>query len=81
MNNQEIILAELKTAAEVLNQFIAEPENLIKIEKAAKWMTEAVKNGGKIIFMNQLPTFVNGFQDYEKRQMEFEQKINQFKSI
>ncbi len=49
MNNQEIILAELKTAAEVLNQFIGEPENIINIEKAANWMTDAVKNGGKII--------------------------------
>ena len=49
MTNQELILAELKSAAEVLNQFIAEPENLAKIEMAAQWMAESVKNGNKII--------------------------------
>jgi len=49
MSNQELILAELKSAADVLNQFIAEPENLAKIEKAAQWMAESVKKGNKII--------------------------------
>lgn len=49
MSNQELILAELKSAADVLNQFIAEPENLAKIETAAQWMAESVKNGNKII--------------------------------
>lgn len=49
MSNQELILAELKTAADVLNQFIADPENLAKIETAAQWMAESVKKGNKII--------------------------------
>lgn len=49
MSNQELILAELKSAADVLNQFIAEPENLAKIETAAQWMAESVKKGNKII--------------------------------
>jgi D-sedoheptulose 7-phosphate isomerase len=49
MNNQEMILAELKSAADVLTQFLGATENLAKIEEAAKWMVEAVNNGGKII--------------------------------
>jgi len=49
MSNQELILAELKSAADVLNQFIADPENLAKIETAAQWMAESVKKGNKII--------------------------------
>jgi D-sedoheptulose 7-phosphate isomerase len=49
MNNQEMILAELKSAADVLTQFLEITENLAKIEKAAKWMLEAVNKGGKII--------------------------------
>lgn len=49
MSSQETILAELKSAAEILNQFISEPENILKIEKAADWMAKSVKNGGKII--------------------------------
>jgi D-sedoheptulose 7-phosphate isomerase len=49
MSNQEVILAELKSAADVLNQFIAESENLVKIEKAAQWMSESIKKGNKII--------------------------------
>ena len=49
MSNQELIAAEFKSAADVLNQFIAEPENFAKIEKAAQWMAESVKKGNKII--------------------------------
>ncbi|HAR20676.1 MAG TPA: phosphoheptose isomerase [Cytophagales bacterium] len=49
MNNKEMILAELKSAADVLTQFLGATENLAKIEEAAKWMVEAVNNGGKII--------------------------------
>lgn len=44
-----MILAELKSAADVLTQFLEVSENLAKIEKAAKWMVEAVNKGGKII--------------------------------
>ena len=44
-----MILAELKSAADVLTQFLGATENLAKIEEAANWMVEAVNNGGKII--------------------------------
>jgi len=49
MEFQELILAELQTAAEVLNQFLANDDNLIKIERAATMMAESVKKGGKLI--------------------------------
>ena len=45
----EIILAELKTAADVLNQFLSEKENMVKIEQAAEWMIDSLKKSGKII--------------------------------
>lgn len=43
------ISAELKEAAQVLDKFIAEPENLLKIEKAALIMHKSLEAGGKII--------------------------------
>jgi len=49
MTNQELIVAELKTASDVLEQFLNDQENIVKIEQAAAWMAEAVKDGGKII--------------------------------
>lgn len=49
MEFQEVILAELQTAADVLNQFLANDDNLIKIEKAANLMADAVKKGGKLL--------------------------------
>ena len=49
MTNQELILAELKSAQDVLYQFLNEPENILKIEQAAQLMAESVKEGGKII--------------------------------
>ena len=36
-------------AEEVLNQFIKEESNLVKIDNAAKVMVESIRNGGKII--------------------------------
>lgn len=49
MEYQELILAELQTAADVLNQFLANDDNLIKIERAATLMADAVKKGGKLL--------------------------------
>ena len=49
MTNQELIIAELKSAQDVLDQFLNEPDNISKIEQAANWMAESVKEGGKII--------------------------------
>ena len=49
IDNQELILSELKTAADVLNSFISNDDNLLKIEKAANWMSDAVKKGGKLL--------------------------------
>ncbi len=49
MSNLELIISELKTAADVLDQFLNEPENISKIEHAANWMADSVKDGGKII--------------------------------
>jgi D-sedoheptulose 7-phosphate isomerase len=49
MSKTEIILSELKTAADVLNQFLGNEENLLKIEKAASWMADSVKKGNKIM--------------------------------
>lgn len=49
MTNQELIVSELRTASDVLEQFLNEPENILKIEQAANWMADSVKDGGKII--------------------------------
>lgn len=49
MSNNELILAELKMAADVLHQFISEKENSDKIETAAECMAESIKKGCKII--------------------------------
>ncbi len=49
MENYSEILAELQEAQKVLNDFISSEENLINIEKVADLMSEAIKNGKKII--------------------------------
>lgn len=49
MSNSSSIVNELKQAAEVLNQFLSNPENIENIEKAAGIMISSIKNGGKII--------------------------------
>ncbi|OEK02385.1 phosphoheptose isomerase [Roseivirga sp. 4D4] len=48
MNNQQLILEELKEAAKVLDQFLNNEQNLNQIEAAAQLMSEAINNGGKI---------------------------------
>lgn len=48
MENQQLILEELKEAAKVLDQFISNENNLEQIASAAQLMSEAIKNGGKI---------------------------------
>ncbi|MBO9700036.1 MAG: D-sedoheptulose 7-phosphate isomerase [Sporocytophaga sp.] len=47
--NSNTILAELKSAAEVLNNFINSEQNIQAIETAAELMISSLKNGGKII--------------------------------
>jgi D-sedoheptulose 7-phosphate isomerase len=48
-NNIKIIVAEFVEAQQVLNSFIHNATNFSLIEKAAELMTEALKNGHKII--------------------------------
>ncbi|MBO3699620.1 D-sedoheptulose 7-phosphate isomerase [Roseivirga sp. E12] len=48
MNNQQLILEELKEAAKVLDQFLNNDDNLSQIEAAAQLMSDAINNGGKI---------------------------------
>jgi D-sedoheptulose 7-phosphate isomerase len=49
MASTDTILAELTQAHEVLTKFIADPENLSRIEEAALLMGTAVRHGGKIM--------------------------------
>ncbi|EJF10303.1 D-sedoheptulose 7-phosphate isomerase [Pontibacter sp. BAB1700] len=45
----QIILQELQEAQQTLNNFIADPNNIAAIEKAANAMADAVAAGGKIL--------------------------------
>lgn len=49
MSYSSIIAAELQQAADVLQNFLADPENLTKIEGAARLISDSVKRGGKVI--------------------------------
>ncbi|MBL7863166.1 MAG: D-sedoheptulose 7-phosphate isomerase [Cyclobacteriaceae bacterium] len=49
MSYSSLIATELKQAAEVLQQFINNEENLKQIESAAKAIAASVRQGGKII--------------------------------
>jgi D-sedoheptulose 7-phosphate isomerase len=49
MSYTSIIVAELNQAADVLQKFLSDDENLKKIESAAKAIAESVKQGGKVI--------------------------------
>ena len=49
MSVHDIILDELNQAAETLNSFLKDPNNISKIEAAASMLSGAVKTGGKII--------------------------------
>jgi len=49
MTSQEIIVAELKQAAQVLDKYMSNPHNLVLIEEASRIIADAVKRGGKVI--------------------------------
>ena len=49
MNYQSIISQELKEAQTVLDNFLSDPEQLEKIEKAAGLMADAIIHNGKIL--------------------------------
>ncbi|HSI91194.1 MAG TPA: D-sedoheptulose 7-phosphate isomerase [Adhaeribacter sp.] len=49
MSSAQQILAELSEAQQVLTNFLAQPENIAAIEKAAELMAIALKNGGRIL--------------------------------
>jgi len=49
MNYQNIISQELKEAQTVLDNFLSDPEQIEKIEKAAGLMAEAIIHNGKIL--------------------------------
>lgn len=49
MENLSQIKSNFLEAEKVLNQFIKEESNLVKIDNAAKVMVESIRNGGKII--------------------------------
>ncbi len=49
MNYLSIISKELNQAAEVLQDFISNKENLKRIESAANMIADSIKQGGKII--------------------------------
>jgi len=45
----DLIRAELTTARDLLDRFLAEPANLASIEQAARLMADALGQGGKIL--------------------------------
>ncbi|MCW5911526.1 MAG: D-sedoheptulose 7-phosphate isomerase [Cyclobacteriaceae bacterium] len=49
MSYTELIAAELKQAASVLDSFLADEQNLVQIEAAAKQIATSIKSGGKVI--------------------------------
>jgi len=49
MENQSLILDELKQASSVLEKFISNPENLARIDQASKLIAESLLQGGKVI--------------------------------
>ncbi|EGU58158.1 phosphoheptose isomerase [Vibrio nigripulchritudo ATCC 27043] len=46
---QDLIKNELQEAAEVLNAFLSDQENIEQIEKAAKMIADSFKQGGKVL--------------------------------
>jgi D-sedoheptulose 7-phosphate isomerase len=49
MTHSNLIVQELQEASGVLNNFMNNADNIIKIEEAAKLMVESLQKGGKII--------------------------------
>lgn len=48
--------------------------------KTLQTLANFVKNGGKVWFENELPKTVNGFKDFEKRDIEFQKTLLVFKN-
>lgn len=46
---QDLIKRELTEAAEVLNAFLADEQNIANIEAAAKMIADSFKQGGKVL--------------------------------
>ncbi|WP_245869171.1 SIS domain-containing protein, partial [Vibrio fujianensis] len=46
---QDLIKRELTEAAEVLNTFLADEQNIANIEAAAKMIADSFKQGGKVL--------------------------------
>jgi D-sedoheptulose 7-phosphate isomerase len=46
---QDLIRSELNEAAEVLNKFLSDDNNINQIEAAAKMIANSFKNGGKVL--------------------------------
>jgi D-sedoheptulose 7-phosphate isomerase len=49
MNSSTLISQELKEAAELLQKFLSDHENIANIEKAAQTFVTSIKNGGLIL--------------------------------
>jgi len=49
MSYSNLIVAELKQAAAVLDTFLSDQQNLKNIEAAARLISESIKKGGKVI--------------------------------
>lgn len=49
MNTNELIASELSEARQVLDAFLNDPENLLKIEAAASLISGAILDGGKVL--------------------------------
>lgn len=49
MSDKNLIIGELKEAADLLNRFLSEPGTLDSIQKAAQLMITSINEGGKII--------------------------------
>jgi len=47
--HKNLIISELQEAADVLNAFISNEQNIAQIEKAAKLIADSFKEGGKVL--------------------------------
>jgi D-sedoheptulose 7-phosphate isomerase len=49
MDTRHLIFTELQQAATVLDNFLKEPSNFLRIDEAARLMVDSINHGGKII--------------------------------
>jgi D-sedoheptulose 7-phosphate isomerase len=49
MDTRHLIFTELQQAATVLENFLKEPSNFLRIDEAARLMVDSINHGGKII--------------------------------